>query len=39
MSDLATQLARLEGHLARFRQGGILNLINGQSVPGAGWLV
>ncbi|MGQ0565143.1 MAG: 5-carboxymethyl-2-hydroxymuconate semialdehyde dehydrogenase [Gemmobacter sp.] len=36
MTDLATHLARLEGHLARFRKGGILNLIGGESVPGSG---
>ena len=36
MSDLATHLARLDGHLARFRDTGILNLINGQSVAGSG---
>ncbi len=36
MSDLATHLSQLETHLARFRDGGILNLINGQSVPGSG---
>ena len=36
MSDLVTQLAKLDGHLARFRDKGILNLIDGQDVPGAG---
>ena len=36
MSDLATHLARLDGHLARFRSGGILNLIGGESVTGSG---
>src|SRR3990167_1250049 len=36
MSDLATHLARLYGHLARVRDTGILNLINGQSVAGSG---
>ena len=36
MSDLATQLAKLDGHLARFRTAGILNLIDGQDVAGAG---
>ncbi len=36
MSDLATHLTKLEGHLARFRKDGILNLINGQSLPGQG---
>lgn len=37
MTDLATHLQRLEGHLARFRAGGILNLIGGQDVAGQGW--
>lgn len=37
MTDLATHLARLEGHLARFRAGGILNLIGGQDVAGETW--
>ena len=37
MTDLATHLARLEGHLARFRAGGIVNLIGGQDVAGAEW--
>ncbi len=36
MTDLATHLAKLEGHLDRFRRGGILNLIGGQTVPGQG---
>ncbi len=36
MSDLATRLAQLDTHLARFRDGGIVNLINGQDVPGSG---
>lgn len=35
MTDLATHLAQLDGHLARFRDRGILNLINGQDVGGA----
>lgn len=35
MSDLATHLERLEGHLARFRAGGIRNLIGGQDCDGA----
>ena len=35
MTDLAARLARLENHLARFRDTGILNLIGGQDVPGA----
>ncbi|NUB43539.1 5-carboxymethyl-2-hydroxymuconate semialdehyde dehydrogenase [Fertoebacter nigrum] len=33
MTDLATHLARLDGHLARFRDRGILNLIGGESRP------
>ncbi|WP_068301306.1 5-carboxymethyl-2-hydroxymuconate semialdehyde dehydrogenase [Pararhodobacter sp. CCB-MM2] len=36
MSDLATRLSQLDAHLARFREGGIVNLINGQDVPGSG---
>src|SRR3990167_6292070 len=36
MSDLATHLARLDGHLERFSETGILNLINGQTVAGSG---
>lgn len=35
MSDLATHLAKLDGHLARFRGTGILNLIDGQDRAGA----
>ena len=35
MTDLATHLAQLETHLARFRDKGILNLIGGQDVAGA----
>ena len=35
MTDLATHLARLDGHLARFRDGGIQNLIAGESLPAA----
>jgi len=35
MSDLSTHLAKLDSHLARFRDKGILNLINGEDVaPG-----
>ena len=34
MTDLATHLAKLEIHLARFRAGGIPNLIDGQDVAG-----
>ncbi|PLL12152.1 5-carboxymethyl-2-hydroxymuconate semialdehyde dehydrogenase [Tabrizicola sp. TH137] len=37
MTDLATQLARLDYHLARFRDHGILNLIGGQDVAGSDW--
>ncbi|MBO9443750.1 5-carboxymethyl-2-hydroxymuconate semialdehyde dehydrogenase [Phaeobacter italicus] len=33
MSDLTTNIETLNGHLARFRTGGILNLINGESRP------
>ena len=36
MTDLATHLAKLDGHLARFRQNGILNLIGGDSLQGSG---
>jgi 5-carboxymethyl-2-hydroxymuconic-semialdehyde dehydrogenase len=32
MSDLTTNLARAEGYLARFRQDGVLNHINGKAV-------
>ncbi|MDZ4094778.1 MAG: aldehyde dehydrogenase family protein, partial [Paracoccaceae bacterium] len=35
MTDLARNLARLDHHLARFRADGILNLIDGRSVPAA----
>ena len=34
---LQTHLARLETHLQRFRDGGILNLIGGQDVSGDQW--
>ncbi len=37
MSDLETHLARLEGHLARFRDRGIVHLIAGQDVAGDEW--
>ena len=37
MTDLATHLARLQPHLARFRDKGIVNLIAGQDVAGADW--
>lgn len=36
MTDLATNLAKLDGHLSRFRDTGILNLIGGESLRGAG---
>ena len=36
MSDLAPRLARLDGHLARFRDRGILNLIGGLDTSGSG---
>lgn len=36
MTTLATHLAKLDQHLDRFRQDGILNLINGKSVAGQG---
>lgn len=32
MTDLATHITKLDGHLARFRDKGILNLINGKDV-------
>ncbi|EDZ45980.1 5-carboxymethyl-2-hydroxymuconate semialdehyde dehydrogenase [Rhodobacterales bacterium Y4I] len=35
MSDLATNTATLNRHLARFRTDGILNLINGETRPAA----
>ncbi|GAB4271219.1 MAG: 5-carboxymethyl-2-hydroxymuconate semialdehyde dehydrogenase [Pararhodobacter sp.] len=34
MTDVATRLAQLDTHLARFRDGGILNLIGGEDRPG-----
>ncbi|CAG1010047.1 MAG: 5-carboxymethyl-2-hydroxymuconate semialdehyde dehydrogenase [Rhizobiaceae bacterium] len=37
MTDLATHLAKLDGHLARFRDSGILNLIAGRDVAGEAW--
>ena len=37
MPALQDRIAQLETHLARFRQGGILNLINGQDVAGNDW--
>ncbi|RMF40631.1 MAG: 5-carboxymethyl-2-hydroxymuconate semialdehyde dehydrogenase [Alphaproteobacteria bacterium] len=36
MTALAENLARLEGHLARFREGGIANRIAGEDRPGSG---
>ena len=33
MSQLAENITKLEGHLARFRETGVLNRINGKSVP------
>ncbi len=35
MSILTDNIAKLEGHLARFRQTGILNRVAGQDVPGS----
>lgn len=37
MSDLKTHLAKLDGHLARFRDTGIRHLIGGQDVAGPDW--
>ena len=37
MTDLATRIARLDRHLARFRDSGILNLIAGQDVASDQW--
>ena len=37
MTDLNTHLAKLETHLARFREKGIVNLIAGQDVAGDQW--
>ena len=36
-TTLATHLATLDRHLARFRDTGILNLIAGQDVAGTDW--
>lgn len=33
---LSTHLEKLDGHLERFRSGGILNLIDGKDAPGSG---
>lgn len=37
MTDLATHLAKLDIHLSRFRETGILNLIGGRDVTGVEW--
>ena len=37
MTPLQNHLARLETHLARFRETGIVNLIGGQDVSGEAW--
>ncbi|THD84332.1 5-carboxymethyl-2-hydroxymuconate semialdehyde dehydrogenase [Aliigemmobacter aestuarii] len=37
MTDLASRLARLETHLARFRDTGIRHLIAGQDMAGGDW--
>jgi len=34
MTDLATHIEKLDGHLSRFREAGILNLIDGRNVEG-----
>jgi 5-carboxymethyl-2-hydroxymuconic-semialdehyde dehydrogenase len=36
MTDLTTHLAALDGHLRRFRESGILNLIDGEDRAGGG---
>jgi 5-carboxymethyl-2-hydroxymuconic-semialdehyde dehydrogenase len=36
MTELATNLAKLDRHLSRFRKDGILNLIGGKDEPGTG---
>ncbi|MCL4676760.1 MAG: aldehyde dehydrogenase family protein, partial [Pararhodobacter sp.] len=36
MTEFDQRLSRLDRHLARYREGGILNLIDGHSVPGRG---
>lgn len=36
MTDLATHLTKLDGHLARFRETGVLNHIAGKDCAGAG---
>ena len=35
MTDFETNLSRAEGYLARFREHGVLNHINGEAVPAA----
>jgi 5-carboxymethyl-2-hydroxymuconic-semialdehyde dehydrogenase len=37
MASLQDRIAQLDGHLARFRQTGIVNLIAGQDVTGDEW--
>lgn len=37
MTDLAAHRAKLDGHLSRFRDTGILNLIAGRDVAGEAW--
>jgi 5-carboxymethyl-2-hydroxymuconic-semialdehyde dehydrogenase len=37
MASLQDRIAQLDGHLARFRQTGIVNLIAGQDVTGGEW--
>lgn len=37
MASLQERIAQLEGHLARFRQSGVPNLIAGQDVAGEEW--
>lgn len=37
MTDLTTRLAKLETHLARFRETGLLNLIGGRDVAAQDW--
>ncbi|NGM44300.1 5-carboxymethyl-2-hydroxymuconate semialdehyde dehydrogenase [Rhodobacter sp. SGA-6-6] len=37
MAGLQERIAQLEGHLARFRHDGVLNLIAGQNVSGSEW--
>lgn len=37
MTEVAAKIAQLDSHLARFRDKGILNLINGQDVGAGDW--